>query len=124
MRSSLQAILAVYLGIYLVLPACLCQALCIVGAGPEASDDDTGPRIVCNDVAPQICHCHDHESKVAEVAPTQDEVRAFALLSASRFTLRIPRSVAGDGPNFQPRPPPGHPDSPSTRTARLGVFLV
>lgn len=124
MGSTTKAFLAVFLGIYLVLPSCLCQLLCAVGVAPLPVDSGAETRLVCTDFSPHICHCHDHTSKVAEVVPTHENIDPAPSLSpvqASVFSsIFAPEAIMV----ARPRPPPCLAASASARAAQLGVFLI
>lgn len=68
---ALKSIAAIYVSLYLVLPACICQLLSAFGCDIHGNAMATGPEPVAqvtaavSYVAP-ICHCDDHVSKTAE----------------------------------------------------------
>lgn len=122
--NFLSAIGAVYLGIYLILPGCLCQLL---GAfGVETVEGRSGPRTceVRGSDGVSVCHCNEHEFKKAEAlaaAEFQDHepiqfdepLAEFAPPSPSASLLHAPGS----------RAPPTPPNPWSSRTFS-GVFLI
>lgn|GEM_PF-1424590 len=75
------AISAIYSGLYLILPGCLCPLLNCFGVTHVDSSTQTEERCVMTDGSNQaLCHCHDAASKTAE--PTQTSENGSGTFSA------------------------------------------
>ena len=120
----LSSIGAIYLGIYLILPGCLCQLLTAFGV--EISEG--GNRVTSCEIRDLddafACHCNHHDLKKAELASV-DESQAngpvhFVETLEQFVPLPLPRPRAGQ---FGSRAPPTERDLLSCR-AYLGVFLI
>jgi hypothetical protein len=108
MLNRLKAIAAVYVGIYLILPGCLCQILGAFGFSSEA------PRYAdTNDVVTSIssntsCHCHEISDKAVElgmvecglpeVAPSTGE-KVFTETALPAIALRSDRAFGRAPPD-------------------------
>ncbi len=120
----LSAIGAIYLGIYLILPGCLCQLL---GAfGVEVSEGTNGPR-TCEvrglDNA-FVCHCNEHEFKKAEaLASTESQDHGPAEFAEPVAELVLTSPPASSTPSSGSRAPPWSASPWSGRTFS-GVFLI
>ena len=60
---------AIYLGIYLILPGCLCQLLGAFGIEVSEGRSPAQSEEIRDGNAIVTCHCNEHESKDAEAAP-------------------------------------------------------
>lgn len=65
------AIIAVYLGIYLILPGCLCQILSTFGWIESSERQEMSQEVVASLASDTPCHCHDGVGKVAELVPAE-----------------------------------------------------
>lgn len=102
--------LAVYLGVYLILPVCLCQTLAAFGVfvheSVEATSETTVSLLQENGTFP--CHCEDHVCKNADVTqdweeceqPTPDVFQSMLSVDSVR------KSVRTDNDHSRAPPPP------------------
>lgn len=119
------AITAVYLGLYLVLPGCLCQLLhCFDLVPPSAAARQVESTFLSNSVSDTICHCHEVVSKNVETPPTESvpaPVQDFASVppnwenDPAIFTL-----IRSSGP----RAPPVRLRALTTLRSYTGVYLI
>ena len=123
--KSAKAILIIYLGIFPILPGCLCQVLGAFGISlHEASL--AGAECVMTDASQTIpCHCEEATSKAVEVPPSFEDELAWLKASTSHgepiagvFSNVVPTGLRG-------RPPPTAPNDWSCclRTVS-GVFRI
>ncbi|MBL9153246.1 MAG: hypothetical protein JNK37_12205 [Verrucomicrobiales bacterium] len=120
------AISALYFGIYLILPGCLCQLLEACGIQVHASNRPAQVCLIQGDSSSVPCHCHGVAAKAVDLefatvaAPEPlTEVAPFDLTAAVLLLPALPTEV-GLG-----RAPPAlsHP-SPATLRIFTGVFQV
>ena len=71
--NLVSAIGAIYLGIYLILPGCLCQLLETFGVTVHDRSIPQSECVLVGVTASFVCHCDHHASKTAELSPTQTE---------------------------------------------------
>lgn len=119
------AIIAVYLGIYLVLPGCLCQILSTFGWSEAPVRQEMFREVVASLASDTPCHCHDGLGKVAELVPAewvQDHVLVpLEDLPALSGVLRVPPAIRLS----QGRSPPPRPCLAANRLRCVtGVYLI
>lgn len=120
------AITAVYLGLYLVLPGCLCQLLhCFGLVSPTSESQQVDSTYLSDSGGNTICHCHEVVSKNVELPPSIESVPApvqdFASApedwdSAPAFFTLIKSSG--------PRAPPLRLRALTTLRSFTGVYLI
>jgi len=66
--NRLKAIAAVYVGIYLILPGCLCQILGAFGLSSAAARYADTTDVVTSISSNTSCHCHEISDKAVELA--------------------------------------------------------
>lgn len=122
--NLVSAIGVVYLGIYLVLPGCLCQLLETFGV---AVHDRSVPRSECVIVDAStsfICLCDHQAPKTAELSPTESDPDNQAQFVTGLSNRRIDFFLSADATRVrQSRAPPGSGTSLSHRSFS-GVFLI
>ena len=115
---------AVYLGIYLILPACLCQFLAAFGLSLHASTASGDDCTVAGQSLGVVCHCEDHVDKSAEAETPGIELSAR--IDVSDSGMPGAESV-GDRDHATGSPPVRGPPSPSLHGHHRcfsGVFLI
>ena len=86
MKQLLQVGLSVWIGVFLVLPNCLCQVLCGLGISIHGNaPQHSSATLSAGSLLPVACHCHDTSLKTAECkcgegVVSDDDIVAFALL--------------------------------------------
>ena len=121
------AISAVYLGLYLIVPGCLCQLLNCFGVVPGDFSTRTEERLAfADDSHSTVCHCHDALSKTAEVTQsTESSSGTFAspIALLKETDLNVPsQKVAALGSGRAP-PTVSLPSIASLRSF-TGVYLI
>jgi hypothetical protein len=119
------AITAVYLGLYLLLPGCLCQILGVFGVQVHPPRMAGSGEYIAGE--PSImCHCHEQSPKTAEapagvvdLSPATDD---FVFLSPESVAFSVPRAIVSEKPSRAP--PPGTIPSPTLLRSFTGVFLI
>jgi hypothetical protein len=109
LNKALQICLALWTGLFLVLPNCFCQVL--VGLGIECHDPveqhDAVPALEHVLTSP-TCHCDDTSLKIAEITPTDDSRVAptfdFVAIAPQKGSAISPQSALRSA---SPRAPPG-----------------
>jgi len=120
-----KAILIIYLGIFPILPGCLCQVLGAFGISLHETSL-SGAECVINPSSESIhCHCEESTSKSIEVPPNfEDELaRLMATASHGEPTAAFPAAVSAS--DIRGRSPPAPPNDRShcVRTVS-GVFRI
>lgn len=120
----LQVVASIYLGIFLILPGCLCQVLAPFGIIIHDHDVPSGIGIVeTSDSAPP-CHCDHHDEKYADLLLEFDfEPKlegAFVEFASVDFLLRFRADKSIDAMHSRAGPPPPHVPSPVI----TGKFLI
>lgn len=120
------AILSVYLGIYLILPGCLCQILFAFGLGESPGRPESSHAVIASLASDTPCHCHEASGKLADLVPAGGVQEApFVAVSelppAFSATPPLPPAVG-----FSPgRSPPPRPCLTANRLRSVtGVFLI
>ena len=120
------AITAVYLGLYLVLPGCLCQLLLCFGVVSPAPSAVTGDSsYVLDPGADTICHCHEVSAKTVEAPQSHD--RGHAEIDAAKAVTRegtTTHAVLILIKSGGPRAPPIRLRAPSSLRSFTGVYLI
>lgn len=121
------AVSAVYLGIYLILPGCLCQLLHCFGGTPVDSLTRSEERsVLTNNSNLTICHCHDVASKTVE--PTQTSEKGSDTFAGPAALLEdanqhVPSQISAELANGRAPPFVGLPSITSLRSF-TGVYLI
>jgi len=128
MRHSIKTAFACWIGIFLILPGCLCQLLACVGIELHDGSIQGGskPAIIGQSLASAIdCHCDEDVAKVAETTPTD---LASAGATAAVWLVVANASQPAAPPFFgspAARAPPGVPcASASDFRALVSVWLI
>lgn len=126
MLNRLKAIAAVYVGIYLILPGCLCQ---ILGAFGLSSGDvryaDTGD-VVTSMSSNEPCHCHEISDKAVELAMAEGSLPdVVPSMGEKVFTeTGLPMVVLRSDHAFGRAPPDETADTSHALRYFTGVFLI
>lgn len=124
----LKTVLAIYIGIYLILPGCLCQVLSAFGIDGPGHRSEAGER--CGEVAVAEangalpgCHCEDTSSKVAE-PPSSNESESLScpVVLISELSVGVGIEDSDCVLHLGSRAPPG--PSPWSLAVFSGVYLV
>ncbi len=105
MRDSIKTAFACWVGIFLILPGCLCQLLACVGIEPHGDSVQGGPEpaIIGQSLASAIdCHCDEDVAKVAETTPTDS---APAGATAAIWLVVTDASQPAARHSLAPQPP-------------------
>ncbi len=120
------AITAVYLGLYLVLPGCLCQLLLcfgVVSPAPSAVSGDSS--YVLGPGADTICHCHEVSAKTVEAPQSHESapspIQGYAAVTREGTTTPALLILIKSG---GPRAPPIRLRAPSSLRSFTGVYLI
>lgn len=100
-------IFAVYLGIYTILPGCLCQILGVLGLAPAAMLEAGQQRVIASLSSDQPCHCHEVSGKILDLVPQPAyEIEAFTTVvgTVAGLTSVLPGISKED--LYQGRAPP------------------
>ncbi len=114
---------AIYLGVYMILPGCLCQVLSVFGVALH--DLELPPNVCVISADSNLpCHCDHADSKKAELAhsPHVDcEAEHFIVVPlAAEFTICLADSDPDEFVRSRAPPPPCQ----SVSRVFTGVFLV
>lgn len=100
-------IFAVYLGIYTILPGCLCQILGVLGLAPAAMVEAGQQTVIASLSSGQPCHCHEVSGKILDLVPQPAcEVEAFTNIVGTVASLTaVPPGISKED-LYQGRAPP------------------
>ena len=119
-------IFAVYLGIYTILPGCLCQILGVFGLAPAAMVEAGQQPVVSSLSSDQPCHCHEVSGKIFDHVPQPAyEIEAFASFAGTVAGLTAFLPGVSEGDLYQGRAPPFIGGFEWNRLRNFtGVFLI
>lgn len=123
----IKVIFAIYVGIYLILPGCLCQIAGAFGFAREGLPQrHSHPEFAAETAVGLPCHCHEVTTKSVE-SPVADSAAPEAILSqVEPVQAGFDGNLKGalDAP-FSGRAPPRAATAPSiTHRCFTGVFLI
>jgi hypothetical protein len=115
---------ALYLGIYLILPGCLCQLLEAFGIEVHDQSIPAATCVISDAAGVVVCHCDHPSAKTAEVSPTEiwEKCLSPTVSKLPADALEVPPPAEVIRLN-QSRAPPGLVGPQSVRTFS-GVFLI
>lgn len=120
------AITAVYLGLYLVLPGCLCQLLhCFDLVPPSAAARQVESTFLSSAGSETICHCHEVVSKNVETPPSTESVPAPVQdLASVPLDWEINHAIFTLIRSSGPRAPPVRLRALTSLRSFTGVYLI
>lgn len=122
----LQIVASIYLGIFLILPGCLCQVLAPFGIIIHDHDHDVPSEICMEGASDSVppCHCEHLDEKHADLLLEFDfepELEGvFVEFSTVDFLLRFRSDKGNDAVHSRAGPPPPYIPSP----VLTGKFLI
>lgn len=124
--NRLKAIAAVYVGIYLILPGCLCQILGAFGLSSEAARYADTSDVVTSISSNTSCHCHEISDKAVELAMAEGGLPEISQSTGEKVsaetalpTISLPSKQA-----FGRAPPDRVADASHALRYFTGVFLI
>ncbi len=124
----LKSIAAVYVSLYLILPACMCQLLGAFGYdihGPSTAAVSAPLPTISAEVvyAAPVCHCEDHIDKTAEPDCSETAgVDHFDLLFTIVDAASVKEIARGTSGAYGSRAPPGTPVW--SHSSHSGVYRI
>ena len=123
MVTSLKAILAIWVGVFLILPSCFCQLL--IGLGFDVPGQKVGHEAsISASATMKECHCDDEVSKVADTAVTQTVYEQPVFFALGMVSPMKPVLSGGSAHIFARGPPDGGSLSASTFRTLTCSWLV
>jgi hypothetical protein len=126
MLNRLKAIAAVYVGIYLILPGCLCQILAAFGLSSEAARYADTSDVVTSISSNTSCHCHEISDKAVELAMAEGGLPEVSQSTGEKVfaeTARPPISLQSKQA-YGRAPPDRVADASHALRYFTGVFLI
>jgi hypothetical protein len=126
MLNRLKAIAAVYVGIYLILPGCLCQILGAFGLSSEAVRFADSSDLVTSISSNNSCHCHEISDKSVELAMGEGSLPEGSPSTGERVVTEtaLPAIALRSDRAFGRAPPDWTASASHSLRYFTGVFLI
>lgn len=124
--NRLKAIAAVYVGIYLILPGCLCQILGAFGLSSETVRFADSSDVVSTISSNTSCHCHEISDKSVELAMGEGSLPESSPSTGERVVTEtdLPTIALRSDRAFGRAPPDRVEGASLSHRYFTGVFLI